>query len=378
MDISLDKVGGNRLAGNDGSKTFLNIQNNYHLKDPSRFQYPRSIVTTWRQGNISCRLDRFYVTSFVLDNVNNCRLIPCSFSDHDYFTFDFMMLDSISVGPGYCKNNNSILEDRDFQVPFRNFWTGLYVNDTLSHSEWEDLKGKIKVFISRYCVKRVSVKRHVQFQLQRRYRDLLKAESRSPGGFTDQLTAVKKQLYNFIFDTAQGAIIRSRAKYLDNNEKPSKFFMQTEFKHAGDKVIHKLIDDQNVYTSQNDISNHCRNFYANLFTEEDIDDFYCDEFIDNLPSLGNVSVMCEGMITKEEVFAALKSMDSNKSPGLDGLSKEFYIAFWDLFGDILTNIYNSSFNLGHMCASQKHGCISLLCKDSKHPYLLKKLEFAMC
>ena len=35
------------------------------------------------------------------------------------------------------------------------------------------------------------------------------------------------------------------------------------------------------------------------------------------------------IISEDEVFKSLKSMDKNKSPGNDGLSKEFYECFWD-------------------------------------------------
>ena len=35
------------------------------------------------------------------------------------------------------------------------------------------------------------------------------------------------------------------------------------------------------------------------------------------------------LITEKELFIALQSMENNKSPGNDGLTKEFYIAFWN-------------------------------------------------
>ena len=38
---------------------------------------------------------------------------------------------------------------------------------------------------------------------------------------------------------------------------------------------------------------------------------------------------CEGVITEKELFEALKSMQNNKSPCNDGLSKGFYETFWE-------------------------------------------------
>jgi len=37
--------------------------------------------------------------------------------------------------------------------------------------------------------------------------------------------------------------------------------------------------------------------------------------------------LCEGKLTKAECLEALKSMDSDKSPGSDGLPADFYKAF---------------------------------------------------
>ena len=37
----------------------------------------------------------------------------------------------------------------------------------------------------------------------------------------------------------------------------------------------------------------------------------------------------EDIISEDEVFKSLKSMENNKSPGNDGLSKEFYECFWN-------------------------------------------------
>ena len=37
----------------------------------------------------------------------------------------------------------------------------------------------------------------------------------------------------------------------------------------------------------------------------------------------------DGGIIENELYIALQSMENNKSPGNDGLTKEFYITFWN-------------------------------------------------
>ena len=39
------------------------------------------------------------------------------------------------------------------------------------------------------------------------------------------------------------------------------------------------------------------------------------------------SLSCEGNLTEKEIYNSLISFESNKSPGNDGLTKEFYYTF---------------------------------------------------
>ena len=51
---------------------------------------------------------------------------------------------------------------------------------------------------------------------------------------------------------------------------------------------------------------------------------------------------CEGPITEEECQMALHKMKGNKSPGIDGLSIEFYKAFWGQIGDLVVDSFNEA------------------------------------
>ena len=74
-------------------------------------------------------------------------------------------------------------------------------------------------------------------------------------------------------------------------------------------------------------------FYKELYTSTgaNSDDQRFDTFVNN-PVLPEISAdqkqSCEGLLTKDECFASLKQMAKGKSPGSDGLSAEFYLAFW--------------------------------------------------
>ena len=85
----------------------------------------------------------------------------------------------------------------------------------------------------------------------------------------------------------------------------------------------KIKDDDKILTS-------IREFYSKLYKKNR----GCPDFKDYISELElkvfneEEADMCEGKITENECWEALKSMNLNKSPGSDGLSVEFYRCFW--------------------------------------------------
>ena len=68
---------------------------------------------------------------------------------------------------------------------------------------------------------------------------------------------------------------------------------------------------------------------------------------------------------EDEVFKSLQSMDNNKSPGSDGLSKEFYECFGDeVKKPFLASIHKAFLNQ-ELSSSQKQAVIKLLEKSPR-------------
>ena len=74
---------------------------------------------------------------------------------------------------------------------------------------------------------------------------------------------------------------------------------------------------------------------------------------------------CEGRLTLAECLKSLRSFQSNKSPGNDGLTVEFYNAFWEILGELLVDSLNCSFDKGELSNSQKQAIITLIEKKDK-------------
>ena len=98
-----------------------------------------------------------------------------------------------------------------------------------------------------------------------------------------------------------------------------------------------------------------------------------DVFFDSstLPQLSpHQADSCDGLLTKEECYASLKSFSKGKSPGTDGLTAEFYLSFWKLLGQELVDSFNYAFEKGEMPIFQKRGIITLIPKKDKNRTVL--------
>ena len=65
----------------------------------------------------------------------------------------------------------------------------------------------------------------------------------------------------------------------------------------------------------------------------------------------DAKLKCEGLIIYSECEKALSKMKTNKAPGLDGITTEFYKAFWPLLGNLIVHVFNESYELGELSES---------------------------
>ena len=72
---------------------------------------------------------------------------------------------------------------------------------------------------------------------------------------------------------------------------------------------------------------------------------------------------CEGPeISMVELASSLKTMSTDKAPGPDGFTVEFFVKFWDLLGPLLSDVIYKCFLDGSVCDSMKSSLTRLIFK----------------
>ena len=73
-------------------------------------------------------------------------------------------------------------------------------------------------------------------------------------------------------------------------------------------------------------------------------------------------VVCDNDLTDKKLFDALKGIPNNKSPGDDGLTKEFYETFWNELKDSFINSIKLAYRKKTLSTSQRQAIIKLIQK----------------
>ena len=180
----------------------------------------------------------------------------------------------------------------------------------------------------------------------------------SAGVITDLRRQIRDKDEKFISSVR----VRYKELWVEQGEKPTKYFFNLEKMRQQKKEMTELKSHSGELLSDSkDIRKEMNDFYQDLFSEEEVDleaqDWLLDQLSMSLDEQEEAS--CDGLLTVE-CREALNQMDTGKSPGIDGLTAEFYIAFWAVLGSDLVEVLNYSFQHGQLSVSQHRGLLTLI------------------
>lgn len=120
---------------------------------------------------------------------------------------------------------------------------------------------------------------------------------------------------------------RSKGQWLANGERNSKFFHKNASYNQKVNSINSLIVNGEISHDKKIINEEARRFYENVFTEN----VSLRPTFDNpdLPSISiHHNIMLEKPFEEKEIRKVIWGFGTNKSPGLDGYTMEFFKAVW--------------------------------------------------
>ena len=214
----------------------------------------------------------------------------------------------------------------------------LFQNEDLNNQgKWEYLKYELRKFTINFSKNKAKNKRKEKVFLENKINKLEQGLDDNNNNKIDY-EICKGKLNEIYEDISNGIKIRSKCNWYEYGEKSSKFFLNLENHRAAQNTVKKILNRNDLeITNFEKINKELLYFYENLFkkkntcTKEKLEQFLNSI---SLPTLTNdEKLICEGEITEKELFISLSKMENNKSPGNDGLTKEFDGTFWSELKD---------------------------------------------
>lgn len=382
-DVALDRTGNQtERVFSAARETFCQIKEEFELIDTFRHMHPAKKEFTWRRTKpelIQARLDRIYVSATSEDLLLRARIVPGYKSDHSCVTAKLKITNSPEKGPSSWKLNDEVLsEDRyvesiNEKIPQ---WAAEAAESELdARSTWDFLKYRVREFTIEYCKTRKTEKEKVMNDALNTVAEL---EMNLCEENVERYEEAMEVLREIQSEKEKGLIIRSRAKWYEEGEKSSKYFLNLEKRNKKKTQINSLKIKNRITHNQQIIRDEFRSFYQSLYTNRDTKDQIkkIRRFLDKActPTISEKEQKSlERDLTKFELKKATESLNDS-TPGNDGLGKKFYITFWNNLNQYLYNSLQETIKKGILSNSQRQANIILLEKKGRPRNEVKNLR----
>ena len=378
----------------------LFLINDLNLFDVWREQNEEEKRYTWRRkiNNEEIqmgRLDFFLISESLINYSSNEEIKPGYRSDHSIIELVLNFNKFPVKKKTFWKFNNSLLYNSDFVKEIKKTFVSTktqyaatpYNSEKIQEIENKDFQAIInpQLFLEIILLNTRSTSIAFSTSLKKKEDEKCKIlenkikelELLDPVKYFNEINLIKAELQEFRENKLKGSLIRSKARWIEKGEKPSRYFCNLENRNFVSKRMTSLLDKNNIELQNPvDIKKEVFSFYKKLYSsnEDSIVDVILEERLetDEIPKLSDFqSLSIEGPITYEEASFTLFNMQNMKSPGSTGFTTEFFKFFWGELGQFVIKSLNYGYDRRELSATQKEGIITCLPKPGKSRKYIK-------
>lgn len=355
----------------NSAETLKTVIQFHNLVDVWREAFPSDKQYTWLKINDNtvsgARLDRIYVQKGNRGRFFNSFISPIALSDHHYIAVTMSVTQTMSYR-NYWRFNNRLLQDKSFTEFFSQFWRE-WRERKLQYktlSQWWDIgKVQIQIFCQQYTKNRIiEMREKVKFLEQQ----ILKLSS-SIGVGEDTETAKMLENYNLLLknlyeERSHNTSVRGKFLQFNSMDSSTNFFFSLEKKIKEKKNINYLkMSNGKGITEKKEIISQVLQFYEDLYSAQPCNVGAVEQLLDGLPQLGRKDkAKLERSLSLQELSKAVQQQSTGKTPGLDGLTPEFFKFFWSIIGQDLHAVFLESFESKILPLSCRRAVVTLLPK----------------
>ena len=354
---------------NNIDKSVIELKNlitNHDIIDIYRNLYPDDLGYTFyhRGFKKSSRLDYMFISRSLYCLLSNASVSSIGLSDHFAVISRFEKRD-INLGPGRWICNNQLLRDEQCAQRIKYFWyywkTQKYNYGNLLEW-WDHGKCKLKEIIKNVGSEKYNKEKRYKNELQNNLTRLINDPHSDP----NVISEIENKIKAYEFEDLEKFRVRCHINKI-TGEKPTNFFSRMEKQRNKDNILTNLVDgDGKFYADTFSMCEYANSFYENLYTSEGISNDNYGTILDNVNFVSfddDVIDDLEKDLDENDLSFALNHMKRDKSPGLDGLTVEFYQLFWPVIKFEFIEVANECLKSDRLPDSMNIALIRLIFKN---------------
>ena len=176
-----------------------------------------------------------------------------------------------------------------------------------------------------------------------------------------ELQKAQQDLEDFYQKKANSVIFRSRAKWVEDGEKSTKYFFNLEKANYRYKTVHQLEVEGQLIKDSDKILQECGRYYKELYSAPNHKTFLLvNTFHKTISNEKNEELV--KLLSIKEIGEALSKFKDDKAPGCDGLPAEIYKIFWSKIKLPLLEYFRECLKQGKLGSSARRGVLTLIPK----------------
>ena len=332
-----DKMGGAPWKPTIYSNLISTTMDMFDLIDIQRVRYPKLRKFTYESKSLrlKSRIDFFLISKDLTVNIKRSEILPAIAPDHNAISISLTLPNKCPRGPGFWKFNNTLLKDPQYIDKIRYTYTEArkyYGHLTDRRLFWEMIKMEIRsatITYSKNKCKSIGNREQELIQKLDHLDGTICNNFSSPhiDGVLREYDELKTELQSIYEEKGKQAIFRAKCRWVENGERPTKYFFNLEKRNYKKKTISELrLQDDSTTNNGNAILYQIETYFKNLYTSdytysnEEWDSFTLNLKIPKLSDEDRDNL--EGPLTYDECKKVLETFQADKAPGEDGFTAE--------------------------------------------------------
>jgi hypothetical protein len=273
----------------------------------------------------------------------------------------------IDKGRGLWIINNSYIEDTEYYNGIREIAENTIFENELfgDYRQFWDFKKQLYInFSKNYGMEKNKAQNFRMYEYKKEY-DKLESihQTKLSPLILERLEFLRKKIDEAQKLKIKGSLLRAKIPNFEEKDPNISFLNRLEKRRGEENTIYYLWDDETdaLKNTTLEIKEVVYNFYKKLYTKDFEDENHQTEFLDAIDKSLNTfdKNLTNTPLTEANLFESLKNMNDDKSPGPDGLSKEWYLHFWMFIKGDFMNCVREMENEEELSEMQKRGGVKI-------------------